>query len=76
MPVDFIERCRFDGERVAVAVAAGACSFLENRCPPAAGSFKLKKADAIEAPKGEVETIRANEAILEGKDHLSSILKI
>lgn len=65
-PLDFVERCESDGERVAVAVAAGACAVLENRCPPAAELVDLEEDDSVEAPQQESDTIRANVAILEG----------
>eukprot|EP00210_Caulerpa_lentillifera_P002392 g2293.t1 len=64
VPLDFVERCESDGERVAVAVAAGACAVLENRCPPAAQLVELKPDDNISAPNRESDTIRAKEAIL------------
>eukprot|EP00210_Caulerpa_lentillifera_P002391 g2292.t2 len=64
-PLDFVERCESDGERVAVAVAAGACAVLENRCPPAAQLVELTPDDDVSAPNRESDVIRANEAILE-----------
>jgi len=67
-PLDFVERCRSDGERVAVAVAAGACTRLENSCPAAAAAdlVDLLEDDSVDAPQQESDVIRANEALSEG----------